>query len=59
MMTAPGAQTKKPAATFRIAAGSFEGVVLTALGLQHIFFAPRQSALLKKEEAVGKGEIEK
>ena len=29
------------------------------LGRQHIVFARRRSALLKKEEAVGKGEIEK
>jgi len=33
--------------------------VLVLLGCQHIVFARRRSALLKKEEAVGKGEVEK
>jgi hypothetical protein len=48
---------KKPAATFRIAAGSLK--VLCFLLGQHLVFKLRQSALLKKEEAVSKGEIEK
>ena len=55
-MKAPG--VKKPAATFRIAAGSLK-VLCFLLRLQHFVFKLRRSALLKKEEAVGKGEVEK
>jgi hypothetical protein len=55
MIPAPG--NKKPAATFRIAAGSLK--VLCFLSGQHIVFKLRRSALLRKEEAVGKGEVEK
>jgi hypothetical protein len=42
---------------FRIAAGSLK-VLCFLLGRQHIGFKLRPSALLKKEEAVGKGEVE-
>jgi hypothetical protein len=51
-------KSKKPAAIFGIAAGSFESLCLSS-GCQHIFFSHRQSALPKKEEAVSKGEVEK
>jgi len=47
---------KKPAATFGIAAGSLK-VLCFFLGCQHIVFKLRQSALLKIEVAVGKGEV--
>jgi hypothetical protein len=40
------------------AAGSLK-VLCFSLGLQHVVFKLRRSALLKKEEAVGKGEKEK
>src|SRR5215213_7657847 len=53
----PG-NTKKPAATFRIAAGSLK-VLCFFLGRQHFVFKLRRSALLRKEVAVSKGEIEK
>jgi hypothetical protein len=43
---------------FRIAAGSLK-VLCFFLGLQHIVFKLRRSALLDKEEAVSKGEVEK
>src|SRR5688572_18368704 len=56
MVPAPG--IKKPAAKFRIAAGSLK-VLCFFSGHQHIVFKLRQSALLKKEEAVCKGEKEK
>jgi hypothetical protein len=56
MVRAP--DNKKPAATFQDRGWLVEGVVLF-LSCQHIVFARRQSALLKKEEAVGKGEVEK
>jgi hypothetical protein len=49
---------KKPATTFGIAAGSLK-VLCFFLGCQHIVFKLRQSALLKKEVAVSKGEVEK
>jgi hypothetical protein len=55
MVRAPG--NKKPAAIFRFAAGSLK--VLCFLLGQHIVFVRRPSALLKKEEAVGKSEVEK
>ena len=42
---------------FRIAAGSLK-VLCFLLGRQHIGFKLRRSALLKKEGAVGKGEVE-
>jgi len=51
-------QQKTSRDIFRIAAGSLK-VLCFFLGRQHIVFARRQSALLKKEEAVGKGEVEK
>jgi hypothetical protein len=57
MVRAPHKQKNQPRFV-RIAAGSFEGVVLF-LGLQHIDFALRRSALPVKEEAVSKGEVEK
>jgi len=49
---------KKPAATFRIAAGSLN-LLCFLLGRQHIVFKLRRSALLGKGVAVRKGEIEK
>jgi len=49
---------KKPAATFRIAAGSLN-LLCFLLGRQHIVFKLRRSALPGKGVAVGKGEIEK
>jgi hypothetical protein len=56
MIPAPG--NKKPAATFRIAAGSLK-VLCFYLSRQHIVFKLRRSALLRKEVAERKGEIEK
>jgi hypothetical protein len=49
---------KKTSRDFRIAAGSLK-VLCFLLGCQHIVFKLRQSALLKKEGAVSKGEVEK
>jgi hypothetical protein len=49
---------KKQPRLFRIAAGSLK-VLCFFLGLQHIVFKLRRSALLVKEEAVSKGEVEK
>jgi hypothetical protein len=56
MIPTPG--NKKPAATFRIAAGSLK-VLCFLSGRQHIVFKLRRSAPLRKEEAVSKGEVEK
>jgi hypothetical protein len=52
----PGSRRKKTSREFfRIAAGSLK-VLCFSLGLQHFVFKLRRSALLKKEEAVSKGE---
>jgi hypothetical protein len=51
-------QQKKPAASFKDRGWLVEGVVLF-LGLQHLDFKLRRPALLVKEVAEGKGEVEK
>jgi hypothetical protein len=56
IIPAPG--NKKASRDFRIAAGSLK-VLCFISGRQHIVFKLRRSALLRKEEAVRKGEIEK
>jgi hypothetical protein len=59
MVTAPVVINKKTSRDFfRIAAGSFEGVVLCSLSSQHVFFIRRRPALLKREVAESKGEVE-
>jgi hypothetical protein len=57
MVRAPGNKKNQPR-HLGIAAGSLK-VLCFSLGRQHIVFARRRSALLKKEEAEGKCEIEK
>jgi hypothetical protein len=59
MLRSKIAKTKKPAATFKESRLARLKVLCFSLGLQHIVFALRRSALLKEEEAVSKGEVEK
>jgi len=56
MIPAPG--NKKTSRDFQDRGWLVEGVVLLS-GRQHIVFKLRRSALLRKEVAEGKGEIEK